>query len=91
MTIRKRAKQNIQKLFSMDLRDIVNRYFNPRIHEGCDMGRFADNGNSYNISIHASTRDATQAYRLLPKGRTFQSTHPRGMRPGINFVFTVDH
>ena len=65
--------------------------FNPRIPAGCDF--FFHTGLlQFDISIHASLRDAT-AYRRCPSQRNisgFQSTHPCGMRlcpePKLPFV-----
>ena len=55
--------------------------FNPRTREGCDFNILNIIFHSYNISIHAPARGATEVliqkiwYLLI-----FQSTHPRGVR-----------
>ncbi len=41
------------------------------------------------ISIHASTRDATQMWRWRILRKRFQSTHPREMRHGSQFIFSL--
>ncbi len=43
---------------------IIINHFNPRIHEGCDMSK-SFTGVIVNISIHASTRDATYGFILF--------------------------
>ncbi len=56
--------------------------FNPRSHEGCDALSTPTKSLSA-ISIHAATRAATltAGTMRLSQGR-FQSTQPRGLRPG---------
>jgi len=58
--------------------------FNPRTHEGCDVVAFFMLSLVYSISIHAPTRGATlAASSFLPQAGRFQSTHPRGVRRGL--------
>ena len=55
-------------------------YFNPRTHEECD-GALVFNSYSNLISIHALTRSATYAIKMVCCGCfRFQSTHSRGVR-----------
>jgi len=56
-----------------------NGRFNPRTRVGCDF----DNGHRYiqqHVSIHAPAWGATRGQGPRERRRTFQSTHPRGVR-----------
>ena len=54
--------------------------FTPRIHVGCDSAICCCIVVDI-VSIHASTWDATYVIETSEYRVTFQSTHPRGMRP----------
>ena len=54
--------------------------FNPRFHERSDRVRFAVQSMMLKISIHASTRGATQRHRNSQRSKKFQSTLPREER-----------
>ena len=46
---------------------------------------------AYKVSIHAPTRGATISFGFVPLPRTFQSTHPHGVRPLLGGgLFTQD-
>ena len=55
-------------------------YFNPRTHVGCDEQSELFTPR-YVISIHAPTWGATSCLPPFHLHLTFQSTHPRGVRP----------
>ena len=55
--------------------------FNPRVREGRDMPLCLI-PLGVQVSIHASARDATWRLPCEQGGSTFQSTRPRGTRPG---------
>ena len=55
-------------------------HFNPRTHVGCD-GTEALKVALVKISIHAPTWGATRVPPRRDERHTFQSTHPRGVRP----------
>ena len=59
--------------------------FNPRTRVGCDVFmRF--NCTAIGVSIHAPAWGATLMSTLIALNfRTFQSTHPRGVRPSVYF------
>ena len=64
----------------------VCEYFNPRTREGCDYGS-APYYDDVLISIHAPARGATAPCApVSPFNPLFQSTHPRGVRHGVNSV-----
>ena len=54
--------------------------FNPRLHEGGDTNRVTGALRT-NVSIHASTREATEFRTYAGQRGQFQSTPPRGRRP----------
>ena len=56
--------------------------FNPRTHVGCDHVRGPQICRTADVSIHAPTWGATPRGRWNIAAETFQSTHPRGVRPG---------
>ena len=66
---------------------LLIRYFNPRTHVGCDISFFNLIGCNI-ISIHAPTWGATSFLPVFSFLVIFQSTHPRGVRPGINRLIT---
>ena len=53
--------------------------FNPRTHTGCDAG-IMPMGYMDKVSIHAPTRGATPFNASNAVARSFQSTHPHGVR-----------
>ena len=57
-------------------------HFNPRSHEGSDKTKQIRSG-LVGISIHAPTRGATPSDVLRQRKLAFQSTLPRGERPGL--------
>ncbi len=57
--------------------------FNPRAREGRDAFTSADLGQSI-VSIHAPARGATKSGSSRRRMKSFQSTRPRGARPGID-------
>ena len=59
--------------------------FNPRTHVGCD-GDVRPRGLQAVISIHAPTWGATREALTKLLKDLFQSTHPRGVRPGVREV-----
>ena len=63
-----------------DSPDLLIKYFNPRTHVGCDVGK-KDITPSTEISIHAPTWGATNTKAVVRASSEFQSTHPRGVRP----------
>ena len=56
--------------------------FNPRVREGRDKSQ-APAVRHICVSIHASARDATFEARRYASVGLFQSTRPRGTRPGL--------
>ena len=61
--------------------------FNPRLHAGGDT-QLLPSGRRGDVSIHASTREATLLPVLIPAGvELFQSTPPRGRR--LNTYLTL--
>ena len=51
--------------------------FNPRTHEGCDLGQFVFDAAGILISIHAPMKGATRRDAVWNFAlNTFQSTHP---------------
>ena len=55
--------------------------FNPRVRAGRDWSDDRRCGD-LQVSIHASARDATPSISCTPRALLFQSTRPRGTRPG---------
>jgi len=56
--------------------------FNPRVREGRDKSQ-APAVRHICVSIHASARDATYPFADSHASLVFQSTRPRGTRPGL--------
>ena len=59
--------------------------FNPRSHEGSDC-ESSYGKRDIQISIHAPTRGATTVTAMWTDAAKFQSTLPRGERPGLCFA-----
>ena len=59
--------------------------FNPRSREGSDRNAFDKYSNANTISIHAPARGATYSKIYQKVMQKFQSTLPRGERPGSSF------
>ena len=55
--------------------NFMSNGFNPRIRKGCDMAD-TTSFTYYDVSIHASVKDATLHYVFVRRQLLFQSTHP---------------
>ena len=64
--------------------------FNPRTHEGCDLGNIKPCSDQ-RVSIHAPTRGATKFIVGNAYAHTFQSTHPRGVRLDTHESFVTQN
>ena len=63
-------------------------YFNPRLHAGGD-DEYVDDFEHFEISIHASTQEATDATHDVREVTLFQSTPPRRRRPRLCLMYFV--
>ena len=55
--------------------------FNPRTHEGCDVGNAGDHSHFFKFQSTHPRGVRRKKYLLVHIHGMFQSTHPRGVRP----------
>ena len=61
--------------------------FNPRTHTGCDLVLFICITSVQRVSIHAPTRGATLWQTKQKPRKSFQSTHPHGVRLSAFYLY----